>query len=116
MLATRPEPTWRGMILVMREAIRTPHFWWLFAVYVCTGLGSFFVSLHQLAFAVDVGFDPLYAASVLGLGSFLAMGGTIAMLVAQGHHVTLVDMTTGEPTPFGSEEVRAKEAAAATAV
>ncbi|HVT81213.1 MAG TPA: PIG-L family deacetylase, partial [Phycisphaerae bacterium] len=35
----------------------------------------------------------------------LAMGGTIALLVAGGHNVTLVDMTTGEPTPFGSEEI-----------
>ena len=43
----------------------------------CTGLGSFFVSLHQLAFAVGVGFDKLYAATVLGLGSFLAIAGTI---------------------------------------
>jgi bacillithiol biosynthesis deacetylase BshB1 len=46
----------------------------------------------------------------------LAMGGTIALLAAGGHNVTLVDMTTGEPTPFGSEETRAKEAAAAAAV
>jgi N-acetylglucosamine malate deacetylase 1 len=46
----------------------------------------------------------------------LAMGGTIGMFVAGGHRVTLVDMTTGEPTPFGSEEVRAKEAAAAAKV
>ncbi|MCL2648348.1 MAG: PIG-L family deacetylase [Phycisphaerales bacterium] len=46
----------------------------------------------------------------------LAMGGTIAMLVGGGHRVTLVDMTTGEPTPFGSEEMRAKEAAAAAKV
>ncbi len=46
----------------------------------------------------------------------LAMGGTIALLVAAGHTVTLVDMTTGEPTPFGSEEIRAKEAAAAAKI
>lgn len=59
------------------EAIRTPHFWLLFAVYLFTGLGSFLVSLHQLAFAVDRGFDKLYAAGVLGTGSFLAIGGTI---------------------------------------
>ena len=59
------------------EAIRTPHFWLLFAVYLFTGLGSFLVSLHQLAFAVDIGFDKLYAAGVLGIGSFLAIGGTI---------------------------------------
>src|SRR5947199_1553615 len=59
------------------DAMRTRHFWLLSIVYLCTGLGSFFVSLHQLAFAVDVGFDKLYAATVLGLGSFLAIGGTI---------------------------------------
>jgi len=61
----------------VKDAIRTPHFWLLFAVYLCTGLGSFLVSLHQLAFAVDVGFDKLYAATVLGVGSFLAIVGTI---------------------------------------
>ena len=59
------------------EAIRTRHFWLLFAVYMFTGLGSFFVSLHQLAFAVDIGFDKLYAASVLGTGALLAVFGTI---------------------------------------
>jgi bacillithiol biosynthesis deacetylase BshB1 len=46
----------------------------------------------------------------------LAMGGAIALFVAGGHKVTLLDMTTGEPTPFGSEETRAKEAAAAAGV
>jgi len=44
------------------------------------------------------------------------MGGTIALLVGQGHTVTLVDATDGEPTPFGSVELRAKESAAAAAV
>jgi len=61
----------------LAEAVATPHFWLLLTVYLCTGLGSFLVSLHQLAFAVDAGFDKLYAASVLGMGSFLAVGGTI---------------------------------------
>ena len=61
----------------LAEAMRTPHFWLLFAVYLFTGLGSFFVSLHQLAFAVDVGFDKLYAAEVLGMGAFLAVPGII---------------------------------------
>jgi MFS family permease len=65
-------PVW-----TVAAAMRTPHFWLLFAVYLLTGLGSFFVSLHQLAWAIDVGFDPLYAASVLGTGSLLAVVGTI---------------------------------------
>ncbi|HST76265.1 MAG TPA: MFS transporter [Acetobacteraceae bacterium] len=59
------------------EAMRTRQFWLLFIVYLCTGLGSFLVSLHQLAFAVDQGFDRLYAAGVLGMGSFLAIPGII---------------------------------------
>jgi len=71
--ATDPSaPVW-----TVAAAMHTPHFWLLFAVYLLTGLGSFLVSLHQLAWAIDVGFDPLYAASVLGTGSLLAVVGTI---------------------------------------
>jgi len=70
--APRPMQAW-----TVREAMSTPHFWLLFLVYLLTGLGSFLVSLHQLAFAVDMGFDPLYAAGVLGTGSLLAVVGTI---------------------------------------
>ena len=43
----------------------------------------------------------------------LGMGGTIARLAQQGHTVHLVDMTNGEPTPRGSVETRAREAAEA---
>ncbi len=41
------------------------------------------------------------------------MGGAIALLAAQGHRVTLLDMTDGEPTPFGDPVTRAREAALA---
>lgn len=41
------------------------------------------------------------------------MGGTIALLAAQGHRLHLLDITNGEPTPLGSPEIRAREAAAA---
>jgi bacillithiol biosynthesis deacetylase BshB1 len=46
----------------------------------------------------------------------LGMGGTIGMLVSQGHDVLLLDMTSGEPTPHGSPEIRAKEAATAAEI
>jgi MFS family permease len=61
----------------LRQAMRTPHFWLLALVYMFTGLGSFLVALHQLAFAIDIGFDKLYAAEVLGLGAFLSLPGVI---------------------------------------
>lgn len=46
----------------------------------------------------------------------LGMGGTIALLKSLGHAVHLVDMTTGEPTPRGSPEIRARESAAAAQI
>ncbi|MGE5271205.1 MAG: MFS transporter [Thiohalocapsa sp.] len=70
-----PPPVAVGWSLA--EAAKTPHFWLLFVVYLCTGLGSFFISLHQLAFAVDIGFDKIYAAQVLGIGAFLAVPGIL---------------------------------------
>lgn len=44
------------------------------------------------------------------------MGGTVALLARQGHDVLLLDMTNGEPTPHGSVEVRAREAAEAASL
>ena len=61
----------------LAEAVRTRQFWLLGLVYMLTSVGSFLVSLHQIAFAVDLGFDALYAASVLGAGAFLALPGVI---------------------------------------
>jgi bacillithiol biosynthesis deacetylase BshB1 len=43
-------------------------------------------------------------------------GGTLAKLVKQGYKVGIIDLTSGEPTPRGSEEIRAKEAEAAAKV
>jgi N-acetylglucosamine malate deacetylase 1 len=43
----------------------------------------------------------------------LGMGGTIALLAEQGHDVLLLDITDGEPTPFGDPLTRAREAQAA---
>jgi len=39
----------------------------------------------------------------------LGMGGTIARLVSQGHNVLILDMTNGEPTPYGSVSQREVE-------
>src|SRR5438874_4602364 len=43
----------------------------------------------------------------------ITCGGTLARLVRQGYRVGMIDLTTGEPTPRGSEAVRAQEAEAA---
>jgi bacillithiol biosynthesis deacetylase BshB1 len=42
------------------------------------------------------------------------MGGAILRFKAEGLRVGVLDLTNGEPTPFGSPEIRAEETAAAT--
>jgi len=43
----------------------------------------------------------------------IGMGGTVATLAVRGADVLLVDLTDGEPTPYGTRERRAAEAAEA---
>ncbi len=45
----------------------------------------------------------------------IGMGATAALMVSQGLEVVVCDLTNGEPTPHGSPEIRAAEAAAAAA-
>ncbi len=44
----------------------------------------------------------------------LGMGGTIAKLIGQGWHIGVLDLTDGEPTPFGSLEIRQLETRSAS--
>ena len=46
----------------------------------------------------------------------LAMGGTIAKMTDAGWDVTVVDITDGEPTPFGSKTLRKEETRKATQI
>src|SRR5262245_10643036 len=46
----------------------------------------------------------------------LTCGATLALLVKQGYRVGIIDLTSGEPTPRGSEAIRAREAEAARKV
>jgi len=46
----------------------------------------------------------------------LGMGGAILKFKKEGCRVGVLDLTSGEPTPHGSLEIRAREAAAATAI
>ncbi len=45
-----------------------------------------------------------------------AMGGTILRMKAEGLRVGILDLTDGEPTPFGSKEIRRQETEAATKI
>jgi bacillithiol biosynthesis deacetylase BshB1 len=46
----------------------------------------------------------------------ISVGGTLVACRRQGLRVGVLDLTNGEPTPFGSPAIRAKETAAATQI
>lgn len=46
----------------------------------------------------------------------LGMGGTIMRMVDQGYRVGILDLTSGEPTPHGSETLRRQETESATQI
>lgn len=46
----------------------------------------------------------------------LGMAGAILKFIAEGKRVGVLDLTSGEPTPRGSVEIRARETAAATKI
>ena len=46
----------------------------------------------------------------------LGMAGAILRMKAEGWAVGVLDLTSGEPTPFGNSEIRARETAAATEI
>jgi bacillithiol biosynthesis deacetylase BshB1 len=46
----------------------------------------------------------------------IAMGGTISLLEKEGKKVCVLDLTNGEPTPYGTPEIRASETLAASRI
>ncbi len=63
--------------------------------------------------------EPLYDAVCIGAHPDdveIGMGATIAKMTRGGARVAIVDLTDGEPTPYGSVEVRAAESADAAQV
>ncbi len=46
----------------------------------------------------------------------LGMGGTVIKMIQEGYRVGILDLTSGEPTPHGSESIRRQETERATTV
>jgi len=99
----------------LRNALRTPQFWFLVAAQsLYWGLGAYMVLGHQVKFAEDVGYSSTFAASVFALfGIFSAAGQlssslsdwigrertmTIAVLLAIGALIALISVRdTSQP-------------------
>ncbi len=57
-------------------------------------------------------------ATLLAIGAHpddieIGIGGTLRKAVREGHRVVVIDLTDGEPTPYGSREIRQRETARA---
>ena len=61
----------------LRQAIGSRAFWALAAAYLFTPLAVFPVFTHQVAFAVDLGFPPMFAASVFGVMGLMSSVGRV---------------------------------------
>jgi MFS family permease len=60
-------------------AMRTSAFWGLFAAYLFTSVAAYSVMPHSVAYLVERGFDPLFAASAFGLAGMLSAIGIVAV-------------------------------------
>lgn len=63
----------------LSAALRTTSFWGLFAAYLFTSIAAYSVLPHSVAYLVELGFDPLLAASVFGLTGALSVIGIVAV-------------------------------------
>ena len=66
-----------GQFAGLRMALATPHFWLYFVAFFTIGTGMFSVVAHQVAYVVDRGFAPLFAASVFGVTQVLSGVGRV---------------------------------------
>lgn len=67
---------WAGTAWTLGRALRTYHFWFLFAICFCAmGVGETIAITHQVYFFRDVGYEPMQAATIYGVfGVAFAVG------------------------------------------
>jgi len=76
----------------LREAARTPAFWWLVLLRFVSGIGFHLVNVHVIAFAVGTGVPTFQAAAALGAVSLVSVAGrmTVGWLADRiGREITL---------------------------
>jgi MFS family permease len=66
-----------GQLAGLGAALRTWHFWLYFLAFLTIGNGMFSVLAHQVAYLVDRGFTPLFAASAFGVSQVLSAPGRV---------------------------------------
>ncbi len=84
----RPEPILAGSVgatpnhaeqdgLSVREATRNPSFWWLLVAFMLAMLATGAITVHLVAYLLDAGYAPAFAALMAGLIGAMAVVGRI---------------------------------------
>jgi MFS family permease len=70
---------WAAIDWTLARALRTSRFWWIVAGYFGSLFTWYAVQVHQTKYLTEIGFSPGEAAWALGLVSFVAVPGQIAL-------------------------------------
>ncbi len=77
------DKAWVAIDWTLAKAIRTRRLWLLYlATFSVWGIAEHILVAHHIAFAIDVGYSSIYAASVLALIGFFSPGGSLVSLVS----------------------------------
>ena len=78
------DQAWAGTDWTLGRAARTPRFYLLcFASFCIWGLSHHILVTHQIAFALDMGFERTYASDVISLGGVTFGLGCVVSLVSE---------------------------------
>ena len=64
------------------KALRTPRLWLMIFVQMFISIGFNLVSAHQLVYTQDIGFDPVFAASIFGLNGAMSVAGNMFSFIS----------------------------------
>ena len=86
------DPAWAAVDWTLSKAVRTSRFWlFCLTTFSLWGINQNILLAHQVAFAIDMGYSKLYAASVLSLFGLTYAIGSLGSLISDriGREVTI---------------------------
>ncbi|HSE90236.1 MAG TPA: MFS transporter [Candidatus Binatia bacterium] len=75
--ANKPAVENTGTDWTVKGALTNSAFWLLFIARTLASMGNQIIVTHQIAYAVDIGFTKVFAASIFGLMGVISIGGRI---------------------------------------
>ncbi len=87
---------WAAKDWTLAQAVKTKRFWLLIlTTFSLWGIMQHILIAHQIAFAIDIGFSPIYASSILSLSGLVYAFGSMAGLISDriGRELTITVAT-----------------------